>query len=829
MIDCRQAAVTSDGVMIGVVGKLLILVGFVATALSAMGYFRAAQLEPAGKDWRRIGRAAWSVMGVGLFIAYAILFYLSLTHQFEYAYVYEHTARNLGLEYLISANWAGQEGSFMLWIVMNCLVGWSVMLWGRDFEAPAMAVIAVCQLFLISMVVGLDLGLFKVGVSPFQLLAEKFPDAPMLAAGLIPEDGQGLNDLLQNYWMVIHPPTLFVGFAALIVPFSFSIAALWKRRYTQWVRPALPWALFATAILGVGITMGGYWAYETLSFGGYWAWDPVENSSLVPWIVGIAAIHTMIVQKRSGRSQKAALFLNILAYMLVIYSTFLTRSGILGEISVHSFVDLGLYNQLLLWILTMGIMGLGLFAVRYRELPTPEHEPEMLSREFMIFAGALLLCAVALVVIMGTSAPIIGRLFRDRPSTVPLAFYNVWTLPLAVALTFLAGLGQLFWWTKMSAENVNRVLTRPILLAVASTILVLLLTPFVEDSVVPTVLASAGVPDSVLQAGLGAFWSVYGQGMLLLLLLFVSFFALFGNAEVLLRIARGNPTLTGGALSHVGFAVMMLGIIASSAFSTAIGGGRGVQVGDSRDNFIVERGQTLVIDGYTVTYHGQDLTNEERPRYLLDFVDPDGREFSVAPVVYKSNKDQWIQHPDVTTFLEKDIFVAVSPNIMLGVTSEDSGVITLAKGDSVTLGDAAFRVRFVDYELDIDHDDDGSDSSEVAVGAVLAVTNLETGEVNQIRPIYRIGSDRRVRVVPEAISDWGVSFGFSGMNVDSGTIDVTVSGIETAPSDWVLVQAYEKPMITLVWVGFILLTAGFLMSIRRRIAEQRFQFQRSAS
>ncbi|MFT5517524.1 MAG: cytochrome c-type biogenesis protein CcmF, partial [Rhodothermales bacterium] len=237
--------------MIGVVGKLLVLVGFVATGLAGVAYFRAAQLERGSHDWRRVGRAAWSVMTVGMLISYGFLFYLSLTHQFQYAYVYEHTARDLGLKYVISANWAGQEGSFMLWIVLNGLVGWSVMRWAREWEAPVMAVIAVCQVFLISMVAGLDLGFFNLGVSPFILLAEKFPNAPMLAAGLVPEDGQGLNDLLQNYWMVIHPPTLFTGFAMMIVPFGFSVAALWKRKYTQWVRPALPWALFSTMILGV--------------------------------------------------------------------------------------------------------------------------------------------------------------------------------------------------------------------------------------------------------------------------------------------------------------------------------------------------------------------------------------------------------------------------------------------------------------------------------------------------------------------------------------------------------------------------------------------------
>ena len=199
-------------------------------------------------------------------------------------------------------------------------------------------------------------GALKIGVTPFLTVAEFFPEAPVFLAdpNFVPADGNGLNDLLQNYWMVIHPPMLFVGFATMIVPFAFAVSALWMKRYTEWVRPAMPWALISVMVLGIGISMGGYWAYETLSFGGYWAWDPVENSSFVPWIVGIAGIHMMLIQRKSGIGHKAALFLNMLAYLFVIYSTFLTRSGILGDVSVHSFVDLGLYNQLLLWILVLG-------------------------------------------------------------------------------------------------------------------------------------------------------------------------------------------------------------------------------------------------------------------------------------------------------------------------------------------------------------------------------------------------------------------------------------------------------------------------------------------
>ena len=448
--------------------------------------------------------------GVASIIAFFLLVYLFATHQYQYAYVYANSGNDLPTYFTLAATWAGQEGSFLLWIVFNAVLGALLIRWGsrttgkdadlrRTLEAPVLAVFALCQFFLLSMVVGLKLGDVSVGASPFLTLAAKYPDAPVLqVAGYVPPDGNGLNDLLQNYWMTIHPPTLFVGFASMMVPFTFAVAGLWTRQYTQWVRPALPWTLFATLVLGVGIVMGGYWAYVTLSFGGYWAWDPVENSSLVPWLFGIAAIHAMIVQKKSAAGHKSALLLSIAAFMFVVYSTFLTRSGILGDVSVHSFVDLGLYNQLLIWILAMGVVGFGLFAYRYRDLPAPHTPPATLSRESMIFTGALTLCLLGLVIIVGTSAPILGRIFRDNPAGVAISFYNTWTLPLAIIIASLAGLGQMFWWKKMTVENVNRALLKPLAFTVASVAAVLVLTPFV-----PLTTGAALAPPPVQQAAVG--------------------------------------------------------------------------------------------------------------------------------------------------------------------------------------------------------------------------------------------------------------------------------------------------------------------------------------
>jgi len=830
--------------MLGTIGEVIILVAFVACIASAFAFFRSAQRDGSAGAvlWKRIGRWSWGVSSFAVVAASGILWYLLLNHHYEYAYVYQQSSNDLPLHYLISTFWAGQEGSFLLWILMMCGVGGALIGYvKKEYETSVMAVVALCQVFLLSMVVGLQFGPIEIGASPFLTLAEKFKDAPIFQQnpGFIPADGQGLNDLLQNPWMTIHPPMLFVGFSSMVVPFAFAVAALWKRRYTEWVRPALPWTIGAVMMLGVGIAMGGYWAYITLSFGGYWAWDPVENSSLVPWLVGVAAFHTMLVQKKSGASQKASLFLCILAYLFVIYSTFLTRSGILGDVSVHSFVDLGLYNQLLIWILTIGSLGFGLFAYRYNDLPTPAKEPRVLSREFMIFSGAVLLCATSAVIILGTSAPIFGRIFRDSPSAVPIEFYNEWTLPLALGFVFLAGLGQLFWWNKMTVESLNRVLLRPVVYATVCTVAVLALTPFaMETIVVPSSSTGGSLPtEAGILGGLQEFWATYGFALQMLLLVFVGFFSLFGNGTVLWRIGRGNPRMAGGALSHVGFALLILGVVASSGFSNPLPQIGHMQTADEdkqpRENFVLAKGQTRTVNGFEVTYTGQSENNRGRGIYHLSFTDPKGRSYDMNPVAYEGSGGQWFMHPDVKAFVEKDIFVAVTPRAATGAANEtNGGEIELAKGDSTILGEQEYAVAFSHFEVlrapdGMPTTDDAPSSAtsrvpanaQMAVGAVLRVTELQSGETRSLMPIYLVMDDNTEQYIENRVADWGVRFAFTQMNVGSGKATFAVDGVDVMPEDWVVVQAYAKPMISLVWIGIIVLTVGFLISVARRVQD----------
>ena len=268
-------------------------------------------------------------------------------------------------------------------------------------------------------------------------------------------DGNDLNPLLQNYWMVIHPPVLFLGFATTIVPFAFAVAGLWKKDFGEWTKQTLPWSLFSAAVLGLGIMMGAIWAYESLSFGGYWAWDPVENASLVPWMILISGIHTLLIYKHTGNALRATYLFMILSFAFVLYSTFLTRSGILGEASVHAFTDLGMNWQLLTFLLAFVIPSLVLFAIRYKEIPAIQKEEHTSSREFWMFIGSLIFFLSAILIIGQTSLPVINKVFGTNiaPPEDAEFSYNSIQVYVAIIMALLTAISQYFKYKRTEKKN----------------------------------------------------------------------------------------------------------------------------------------------------------------------------------------------------------------------------------------------------------------------------------------------------------------------------------------------------------------------------------------
>ncbi len=360
---------------VGNFGHFSVILAFVSSLAAGFAFYKATvgnDLEKQG--WLSYGRIAFYIHAISVVSVVACLYFIVYNHYFEYHYAWSHSSRQLPVYYMISCFWEGQEGSFLLWIFWNMVLGIVILNTNRVWKGPVMAIFALVQGFLMSMILGVVIFNVKIGSTPFILLRDAMMDAPVFQMNpdFIPEDGNGLNALLQNYWMVIHPPTLFLGFATTMVPFAYCIAGLWTGRVKQWIRPALPWALFSAMVLGVGILMGAYWAYETLNFGGYWNWDPVENAVYVPWLVLVAAYHTMITYNKSNTALKTSVILVIATFILILYSTFLTRSGILGEASVHSFTDLGLSGQLLIYLLVFTILSIWLIVKRWKEIPVRE-------------------------------------------------------------------------------------------------------------------------------------------------------------------------------------------------------------------------------------------------------------------------------------------------------------------------------------------------------------------------------------------------------------------------------------------------------------------------
>jgi cytochrome c-type biogenesis protein CcmF len=546
------------------IGHLAVVLSFVAALLATISYFFSTQnekiatpTEGGGYAWKNIGRWAFGIHGVSVFAIIGSIFYVMLTKRYEYFYAHSHVNDNLENKYVFSAFWEGQEGSFLLWMFWHVGLGLFLMFKNRHsiWESPVLAVLASVQVFLSSMILGLHFGwgenIIKWGSNPTLLLRE-VNDAPIFSQPdyleKIRGSAKGLNALLQNYWMTIHPPTLFLGFASTVVPFCYAVAGLWTKRYTEWLKPALPYALFSAAILGTGIMMGGMWAYEALSFNGYWAWDPVENTSLVPWIVLVAGIHTHLIAKSTGHSLRATVLFYFLTFLLILYSTFLTRSGILGDTSAHAFTEMGLEWQLVFF--QAAYIGLSLYLLfkHFKNIPNPQKEEAVSSREFWMFIGSLVLLLSVVLISFTTSIPVFNKILSYaadffKMNTPPrftapvdtLAHYNKTQLWIGVFMGFLSAIAQFLRYKEFNFEGYRKTLTKH--LTISGLLTGLLMIP--------------------------ALYWIEARAWQYILLLFAGIFTVASNIEYAMTFYKKNPKASGSAVAHFGMGILIVGILAS--------------------------------------------------------------------------------------------------------------------------------------------------------------------------------------------------------------------------------------------------------------------------
>lgn len=814
--------------MIGVIGHYAIVLAFLAAVLSTLFYWRISngvnsRLEPFAK-WVFYAKALLTLIASG------ILVYLLFEHAFQYYYVFNYTSKDLQPIYIWAAFYSGQEGSILLWSLFTSLVGWMLIRWTEPmYKAPVMTFMSLTQVFLLSMVLGVELFGHMYGVSPFRLLREQMPNAPIFMNNpdFIPADGSGLNDLLRSPWIVIHPPVLFFGFAMMTVPYAFALAAVWKKQYREWVRPALPWALAANVFLLTAIFLGGYWAYITLSFGGYWAWDPVENASIVPWLVGTAGIHTMLIQRKRETGVVSSIVFSVLAFVLVVYSTFLVRSGVLGEASVHSFVDLGLYNQLLAFILTMLGLGAGMILWRLKDMPSATKDAPILSRDFMAFTAAMTLFLLGFVIIVGTSSPILGELFVDNPTPPDIDFYNNWSLPFGVAITILTVVGQWVWWRRIDTfDNLASKILLPLVLASVCTITVVVLAEI--------------------------------RNIAYMVLLLSALFGLFGNGQILIGLFRKNPKLIGGSISHIGFAFLMIGFLGAAydkplldeeteAYNLAVAAG---QVTGS-DGYpvmqpieMVELRQNvpkLLGDRFMVTFIEAKITNRNRPgeqEYTLKIEDmiSGAQPYFMIPTAYpmiansNAGNVSWTVDPEVRTGFLSDIYIYVAGSSFVERERERmAGVQEIALSDSTQL--KTFRLKkdqslqvdgyditFKDFEL-VDPSTFAPNTT-IAVRAILDVRTMATDSTITIKPLFSIVRQDSVGLTQSEAMPFGndgQELRFVNVNPSSGEIELVIGGAKRIiEPEWILLTIERKPLVAVVWMGTFLLMLGFSIAIFRR-------------
>lgn len=374
-------------------GQILIYVAFGLSVLSGFFYIIAKDKQ----SFLKLGRIAY--YGVTATMLAISMYLLSniLSHNFQMTYVWEYSSTTLPLNLLISTFYAGQQGSFLLWGLTLTLIGFFLIpyLKERNYEYVTMGIFVLVIAFILLILI------FK---SPFEFVWQTYADQNV-EVGFMPKEGRGLNPILQNYWINIHPPILFLGYSAMTIPYIFAISGLLKKDYRKWIRLALPWTLFASAILGLGLMLGGLWAYETLGWGGFWAWDPVENSSLIPWLTAVTLVHTMYIHQKTGGLIKTNFVLAFLTFLFVLYATFLTRSGVLGDTSVHSFVSPGpiIYKLLLIFMILFLLLAVITLFVRLNKIKSPEINFKVSSKEFIVSLGVIALLLVTFIVLFGTS------------------------------------------------------------------------------------------------------------------------------------------------------------------------------------------------------------------------------------------------------------------------------------------------------------------------------------------------------------------------------------------------------------------------------------------
>lgn len=847
---------TGEHLLPGNIGHFLALLSLVASLIATIAYFKANKtiIYNEKQSWLRFARIAFLIETISVIGIFYTLYYIISNHYHEYYYAWNHSSRSLQPQYLLASFWEGQEGSFMLWNFWHCVLGW-VFIWrSRKWEAPVMTVISFAQFCIATMLVGIYIYNIKVGNNPFILFRHEMGNIPVFSNPdylSLPRimEGNDLNSLLQNYWMVIHPPILFLGFASTIIPFGFAYAGL-VNKDESWTKVSLSWTCFSAAALGTGVMMGAAWAYESLSFGGYWAWDPVENASMVPWLVLIAGLHTNLIYNSTKYSLKSTYFFYFVSFILVLYSTFLTRTGILGDTSVHAFTGADMTQQLYLFMnifiwstvivaaktikekyvtlaaaivittlyfvypffaLASSLTAFGfLFYFLNKHIPSIKKEESTYSREFWMFIGALVFFLAAIIITYQTSLPVINSIFNQKHADAEDRefSYNQIQVFIAFIIGVLAAVTQYLKYKDTPKKTFYKKIALPTIIAL----------------VISISISVFGHIDYE-KKGMGFLAAIH-------IALFAAVYGVVANAMYIYTGLKGKMKAAGASIAHIGFTLFLVGVLISSSNkkvlsenTTGIAVFEKTKDQDPAENITLFKGVRTDMGRYNVTYVRDTTNNFDRKRYFeVKFENKTGDDnFYLYPDVLKSNKGQegFAFNPDKKHYLWGDIFVHATSFIANAAETDTASFrsVELKKGDTTFYSNGMIILN--DVQINPAEFKRSLLPGETPVMLDMTVIS-KNGRQYPVRPGFAINvQNSSYRNFPDTVMAQSLILRFEKLGDEkTGLLNIGIKETSNL-NDIMTLKVYEFPMVSLVWLGIIIMVFGLILSILQRVRKAR--------
>ncbi|MEP0766462.1 MAG: cytochrome c biogenesis protein CcsA [Fimbriimonadia bacterium] len=809
------------------IGKLGVGLTLAVFALASLGYVL-------GEKYLAFARRAFRVACVLLFAVEGYLVYLLLAGRYEFEYVWQFSERNIPWYFKVSGAWAGQEGSFLLWATLTGALGLLVMTRLGKLERPFMIAYSLVLTGLAGIIAFKPPFTYHVDEATGQWLRDAS------GAIFVPPDGNGLVPALENYWMAIHPPIMFLGFSSLAILFCFAIAAMVRGDRKAWSVKARPWAAFSVATTGLGMCLGGFWAYETLGWGGFWAWDPVENVSLVPFLGAVAALHAIYVLNTTGRMSRASLFLCAFPFLAFLFGTFLTRSGTLAEVSVHSFDGLEHETKRLLIGMveacTVGFVALFTWSHMARSIRDPMKSARFSRRYAALVAVGMVTLAWALMVpgafgsylkwpIGVWAVLMLALLVRaifirqpEDPERLPRKSSDPAGARLGrrqglyagiAAIVFIALLtlvGTSWPWIKFLLTGKSEALEPSFYesaLALPGALMLLLaaIVPFLDwhkgDG--GRFLNRFSVPwVAAVALAVTGFFALNIRTLVPLLFATLAFLAITANAYRIAELVKRSRVTLGGFIAHIGMAVLLLGMVVSMAF-------------EREEKVVLEGGTPGKAFGFWV-HRGDDRwlprsSETKRMRELALHFKAGEREFTAHPEYWERwspgrEEPQRMTRPWIKRGVDNDIYVAINPP-----QRPETEVVSFKPGEQKKIGPLTIT-RLTPLQADGPTDKPGTrvtttfrlehmgQTIEVAPGFVLTENGIE-------ELLAPLGNGEVARV--SAVHDVDGPIGFQ-----------LVSAEELLP-----LTVHYKPLTSLVWLGTGIMTLGSLLSVRRRVLDSR--------